>query len=115
TNRSTRCAGPLTAGLTYLRARGPTGIAWLALRGGAITLTSLLAEHRLLAPSLGFVLLLLVFVGPRAYRLAFPHSRIELVHRPRSAGVARTEQTGPARPDVPRELDALALPREQRA
>jgi len=112
--RVTRWAGPLNGGLAYLLAWGTGGIALLALSGGEITLARVIGEHRALAPSLTLVLLLLALVGPRWYRVAFPHSRIEIVQRPALSVVAADAGLARHSPQQPRALDTLELVPEPR-
>lgn len=74
--RDTRLAGPLDALLAYALAWGTAGVALLAARHGQATWQLVLAEHGVLLPGVVASALLLVLVGPRAYAVAFPGSRV---------------------------------------
>ena len=74
--RDTRLAGPLDALLAYALAWSTAGLALLAATRGEVTLDLVVAEHAAVLPGVVASAALLVLVGPRAYRAAFPGSRI---------------------------------------
>ncbi len=74
--RDSRFAGPLNAALAYVLAWGTAGIALSAQSHDRVTVSVLYAEHAAMVPGLVVCVLLLSLFGPRAYRGAFPGSRI---------------------------------------
>lgn len=80
--RSDRWAGPFDAVLAYALAWGTAGLALLESRSGAVTPAGLWAQQQHLVAGAAASALLLTLIPPRAYRRAFPHSRIAPADEP---------------------------------
>lgn len=75
--RQHRWAGPFNALMAYFLAWSTAGSAMLqALTGEGVQWTSHATYHMTFALGAGVSMLLLVFIGPKAYRTLFPNSRI---------------------------------------